>query len=131
MLKIVMGIVAGLIAGVGIVMLVQRIGHAVYPPPPGLDPANLEQMKEVVAQLPVGAFLFVIASYVGGTLGGGWLAAAIAGQRRRLVAGVIAAFILLSALATMTMIPHPIWFMVTSVLAIAVAGWFAGSISRK
>ena len=62
--------IAGVLVAVLSVWLVQKIGHAVYPPPVGMDPKDMEAMKAYVAELPIGALLFVIASYFIGTTAG-------------------------------------------------------------
>lgn len=129
MVRKIIAVVAGLAVAVITVMLVQKLGHHLYPPPEGMDPADQEFMKNYIASLPWGPLTFVIASYVLGTLAGGWVAAAMAGESPALFAGIIALLILAGAVSTMVMFPHPTWFMVTAVAGIIVAAMIAARLA--
>lgn len=129
MVRKIIAIAAGLAVAVITVMLIQKLGHHLYPPPEGMDPADQEFMKDYVASLPWGPLTFVIASYVFATLLGGWVAAAAAGERPVIFAGIIALLILAGAVSTMVMIPHPTWFMATSVVGIVLAAVIAARLA--
>lgn len=111
-------------AGLGVAG-VQAIGHSVYPVPPDLRVDSAEALASYVASLPTGAILFVLLSYVLGTLLGGIVAVAIAGRRPRLYAGIIAALMLVGAGMNFSTIPHPTWFVILSVVCIPIAGLLA------
>jgi len=122
--------VAGIVIAVLAVWLVQMIGHAVYPPPAGLDANNLEAMKDYVAALPLGAFLFVIASYFVGTLAGTCAACAIGTMLPRVFAILVGCLMLIATAMNVAMIPHPTWFIVVAVVAIAIGAWL-GTMCRR
>ena len=125
MVRKIIALIVGLAVAVITVMLVQKLGHHLYPPPEGLDPADEEFMKNYVASLPWGPLSIVIASYVLATLAGGWVAASVAGEKPMLFSGIVALFVLAGAVSTMIIIPHPTWFMVTAVVGIIVAAMVA------
>lgn len=129
MVRKIIAIVAGLAVAVITVMLVQKLGHHLYPPPEGLDPADEAFMREYIANLPWGPLTIVIGSYVLATLAGGWVAAAVAGERPAVFAGIVALLVLAGAVSTMVMFPHPTWFMVTSVAGIIVAALIAARLA--
>lgn len=131
MVRRIIATIAGTAVAVVVVMLVQKVGHNLYPPPAGMDPSDQEFMKNYVASLPWGPLTFVIASYTLATLIGGWLAAMVAGERALLFAGIVALFMLAAAGLTMYMIPHPMWFMIASVSGIVVAAILAAVFASK
>lgn len=117
--------IAGVLAGGLCISWIEWLGHRLYPPPAGLKHDDLEALTAHVAQLPVGALLFVLLAWLIGIFVGGLTAATLAGRRPRLYAGVITAVILLGAIANFAMIPHPAWFMALSMLTLPLAGFAA------
>lgn len=114
--------VVGIVIAMLAVWLVQKVGHAVYAPPAGLDINDLDAMQAYVATLPLGAFLFVIASYFIGTLAGTCAACAIGTMLPRVFAILIGCLMLIATAMHVAMIPHPTWFIIAAVVAI-----FAGA----
>lgn len=121
MLRRIFAVVAGLAVAMVVVMLVQKLGHNLYPPPDDLDPADQEFMRNYVANLPWGPLAFVVASYAFSTLIGGWVAAMITKDKPLLYAGIVGAAVLAGAVTTIVTIPHPTWFTTASILGIVVA----------
>lgn len=122
--------IAGVVVAVLAVWLVQMIGHAVYTPPAGLDTQDLDAMRDYVATLPLGAFLFVIASYLVGTLAGTCAACAIGTMLPRVFAILIGCLMLVATAINVAMIPHPTWFIVVAVVAIVIGAWL-GTMCRR
>lgn len=123
------GIVGVIIAMVS-VWLVQKIGHAIYPVPAGMDLNDMEAMKAYVAELPIGALLFVIASYFIGTTAGTCAACAIGTMLPRIFAILIGCLMLVATTMNVMMIPHPTWFVVAAVIAIVVGAWLGTMCER-
>lgn len=122
--------IAGVVIAILSVWLVQKIGHAVYPPPAGLDGNDMEAMKAYVEALPVGAFLFVIASYFVGTTVGTCAACAIGTMLPRVFAIFIACLMFIGTAMSVAMIPHPTWFIVVAVIAIVIGAWLGTQCKR-
>ena len=76
--RTILGAVAGLVTAVLTIMLVELLGQAVYPPPPGLDPKVTADMAQIIAMQPFAALLFVVAAWTIGAFDGGFVAALIA-----------------------------------------------------
>ena len=131
MVRRIIAVIAGIAVAVVLVMLVQQLGHGLFPPPPDLDPADRDFMEAYVASLPWGPLAFVIASYFLATLLGGWVAGAIAGERPMVYAGIVAACILAGAISTVMMIPHPAWFTATAIAAILLAALLAAALASR
>ena len=106
-MRIALGIVAGIVITAACVFVVESVGHAIYPPPPGLDTANPRDMERLIGMLPSGALLFVITAWFIGALAGAITANMIA---RTAVAGwAVALLVIAAGVATMLRIPHPAW----------------------
>jgi len=121
---------AGVLIAMLSVWLVQKIGHAVYPPPTEIDFNDIEVMKAYVETLPIGALLFVIASYFIGTAVGTCAACAIGTMMPRVFAMFVGMVMLVATALNVAMIPHPAWFIIAAVVAIAVAAWLGTSCER-
>lgn len=104
----------------------EAIGHAVYPLPAGMDFSNPAAVRELVASMPLGAFLFVLGSWIAATIAGGAVAGAIARPKAMRLALVVGGVILAATLINLALIPHPIWFAVVALAGIPMAAWLTG-----
>lgn len=124
------GIAGVLVAGL-IVSLVEMLGHTVYPVPPELDMSDLDTLREYIAGLPAGAFVFVAAGWFLGTLGGVLTACRIGTAKPMIFTMVVTGFMLLATAYNLVVIPHPLWFSITGVAGILVAAWLGLTLSTK
>ena len=131
MIRKIAAAVLGVIAAVAIVVLTEAIGHAIYPVPADLDVSDAAQFGNYLESLPFGAFLFVLAGWTLGTLGGGLLACFISRQRPFVYAAIIGGFMLAATAANLIMIPHPLWFSVSAVILIAIMAYLTGIIASS
>lgn len=129
MLRKIMGVVAGVVAGGVVVFAVEAMGHWVYPPPPGLDLSDPEGMKALIRTLPAGALLFVVFAWVLGAFAGGAVAGLIG---RSLVPALVTGSIqLLFGIMTMVMIPHPMWMLILGILLPIPSAWAGGALLSR
>lgn len=131
MVRRIFAVVAGVVVAVTLVMLIQKLGHNLYPPPADMDVSDQEFIRNYVASLPWGPLAFVIASYMIATLVGGWTAAAIAGEAPLLFAGIVGLFVLAGTISTVSLIPHPAWFTVASVVGVILAAMLAAYLAAN
>ncbi len=124
------GIAGVVVAGV-LVMLIEKLGHTVYPVPPELDLTDLNVMRSYIAGLPAGAFLFVALGWFAGTLGGVLTACRIGSAKPMIFTMVICGLMLLGAAYNLTVIPHPLWFSITGIAGIVVAAWIGLTLASK
>ncbi len=127
--NIVAGIVGILVAGT-LVWVVEKIGHAVYPPPENLDFTDAEAMRDYVATLPVGALLFVAGAWFTGATAGTCAACAIGTARPMYLAVLIGGLLFIAASVNLLMFPHPIWFSLLGLTGILV-GAGLGTMCRR
>jgi hypothetical protein len=107
----------------------EAIGHSVFPPPPGIDLTDPAQLAAIMDRIPLGAKLWVVASWGLATLFGGLVAAMV--SRRAWTPWVIAGLVAVAGVATVLMIPHPAWMKAAAVAAPALGGWLAVLASRR
>lgn len=131
MIRRIVATIAGIAVAVVVVMLVQKLGHSLYPPPADMDVNDQAFMKDYVANLPWGPLAFVIGSYALATLVGGWVAILIAGERPLVFSGIVAIFVLAGALTTVMTIPHPPWFTMLAVSGVVLAAILAAILASK
>ena len=122
-MRIVLGIVAGLVVAVGCVFVIELIGHSVFPPPPGTDLSNPADVARLMSVIPTAALAFVIAGWFIGSLAGAWVAIAIA--KRALAGWVVALLVVCGGVWSMIVIPHPAWMWAVGIALPLVAGWLA------
>lgn len=113
MLRGILGVVLGIVAGGLSTGGAEAVGHMIYPPPPGLDlndPAALQTLMETIS---LEAKIAVTAAWAFGVFVGSAVAIFASG-RQSWPAWVAAVFLFAAGLATMGMIPHPAWMVWTA-----------------
>jgi hypothetical protein len=123
MVRIIGGVIVGIVACFVAISLVEYIGHQVYPMP-AIDLRDREGLSAIIAALPVGALIFVAAAWFLGALAGGAAAARISG--RRWPAWLIAALVAVASIANVLMFPHPLWMKLAGIIAPLLGGWLGG-----
>ena len=131
MTRNVFAVVFGVVTAVILIMVIETMGHSVYPPASSIDFQDMQAMATYVDTLPIGALLFVMLAWGTGTIGGGLVACFIARNRAMVYASIVGGMVLFATIYTLTTIPHPLWFSITSVIAIAIATWITGIIGRN
>jgi hypothetical protein len=126
-----LGAVVGITVAFVTVFILQKIGHIVYPPPAGMDPTDTEAFMTYVASMPLGAFLFVLASYFIGTFDGVFIACLVARMKYHIFGIVVGGLMLVVTIANLILIPHPPWFSISAVVGIAVSTIMAVFIAMR
>lgn len=125
MLRKILAIPGGLLAGGIGIFLMQTLGHQLYPLPKNMDPNNMEAMKDYVATAPFMALFFVILSYALGALISGFVSTKIAGNSKKIFAIVCGIIFLLQSIYMMYALPTPIWFWILGIMVwlLVLVGW--------
>ena len=129
MLKRIAAVLLGVVTAFVLVAVVQKLGHLIYPPPADLSLAEPERWKAYVAGLPPGPFLFVLAAWAVGTLGGGWVATLIAREKPLVFALIVGAVVMIASIAQLVAIPHPLWFTIAAIILIPAAAYAAARLA--
>ena len=128
MLRSILAVFAGLVVAWITVSLFEFASMHAFPPPPGVDVRDPQQLAALVAQMPVGALGLVLAGWVVGALDGGLVATLI--SKRRVPAIVVGVLVMLGAFLMVAMVPHPMWMSIAGVLLPLPAALFGAWLVR-
>jgi hypothetical protein len=128
-LRRLVAVILGIIAGAIIVSLIEGLGRALWPAPKGFNYRDPEALRAFMRTMPIGASLSVVAAWVLGAFGGAWMAATISRSWREAL--VVGFFILCMVVITLVQIPHPLWMSVLGVLLPMPAAWLASRLTPK
>src|SRR5687767_8295446 len=116
-------LLAGVIAAVLVVVLVDTLVGSMYPLPDGTDLNDRASMQAAVASMPAAAFVLLLAGWVVAAAVGAYLAARLARRSAALHGLVVAIFVLMATIANLAAIPHPVWLWPAAIILIPAAGW--------
>ena len=115
-------LLAGVVAAVLVVTLMDAVVGSIYSLPAGTDPNNPESMRQAVAALPTAAFLLLLLGWVLGAGVGSYLAARFATYAAPIHGMIVALFVLIATVANLAKIPHPVWLWPATIILIPAAG---------
>jgi hypothetical protein len=129
MARLIVGIVAGILAAFATVWIVDLAGHALYPLPSDLNIRDFEAVGAYIQSMPPGALAFVVVAWFAGALLGGLVAALVSERHWTvwLIAGLVAA----AGLVNILMIPHPALLQIAAIAAPLLGGFVASQIARS
>ena len=126
--RLVLGVLAGLLALFVLVAGVELLSTLLFPLPPGLDPTNTAQLADYLrsGSVPALALVLVVLAYTVGAFGGAFVATRIAHQRGLTPALIIGQLCLVFVIWNLVQLPHPLWMAVLSLLVPMPAAWAGG-----
>ncbi|MDQ6801104.1 MAG: hypothetical protein M3041_09735 [Acidobacteriota bacterium] len=122
------GVIAGIIVAVLVVEIAELAVHYLYPPPPGYNMRDMNDVKKFVATLPLLAMMLVLIGWAIGTVLGTFVASKIG--RSRIPAYVVGGLLLVGGIANAVMIPQPVWFSIVSFI-IYIGGTIIGAAASR
>ena len=126
-LAVIAGIVFGGLVNMGLIML----SPSVIPPPEGVNPTDMESLKNAMHLFEAKHFLFPFLAHALGSFAGAWLAARLAATHKMKFALGIAAFTMIGGIVNAFMLPAPAWFIASDlILAYIPMGWLGGKLAR-
>jgi hypothetical protein len=132
MLRNVLAVIAGLIAGSIVNMGLVMLGSSLVSPPAGVDMTNMESIKASAHLFEAKHFLFPFLGHAAGTLVGALTASLVGVSSRIILAFIVGAFFLLGGIAAAFMIPAPLWFLAADLLiAYLPMAWLGWKLSGK
>lgn len=131
-LKNVLAVIAGLVGGSIVNMLIVMASGSIIPLPEGVDPANIESLKESMHLFEPKHFVLPFLAHALGTLVGAFLTGVLAASSKLKLAFVIGGFFLLGGIANIFMLGGPLYFTVVDlVFAYIPMAWFGGNMALK
>jgi hypothetical protein len=127
-LAVVAGVIIGSIVNMGIIM----ISGSIIPPPDGADVTTTEGLKAAMHLFQPRHFLMPWLAHALGTFAGALLASLIAANRKMIFAMVVAAFFLIGGIASVLMLPSPLWFTIVDLVGAYIPmAYMAGKLGVK
>jgi hypothetical protein len=123
MLRVIIGVVAGLLTGLVVIATIESIGHMLFPPQ-GVNLTDPAALRTALDLIPHEAKVFIVLGWFLGVLAGVAVACLIAGRRAlagRVAAGVFALFLAW----TLATLDYPLWMSASAVAAAAGGGLLA------
>ena len=127
----ILGAITSVVTAMGVIMLVETIGHTVSGGPAMPDVNNAEAVAAYAASLPMGSLISVLIAWVGGTAAGVVAGSIIAPGRSFFIAIVVGALVLLGAVMQLMQFPHPMWLVVSSMIGIPVAAFLTARAMQR
>lgn len=112
------GLAAGLAVALIAIVLVEAVGHQLFPAPPGYDMSQSSSLA-----LPVETLIWPVIGWLLGALAGSWVALRISGTPW--TGWAIAGLVLAATVLNFALIAHPAWMMVAGALGPVLGGWIA------
>ncbi len=120
---------AGIVTAFVMIMLIEKLGHIIYPPPTDLDFSDPEVMRPYIATLPFLALLFPMIAWVVATFVGTVLACKIGTANPLAFAAVVGGLVLAGTISNLIVIKHPLWYSLLSLIAVIASAWIAARVS--
>jgi len=104
----------------------------IIPPPAGVNPSDMESLKNSMHLFEAKHFIFPFLAHAFGTLVGAFIAAKIAASHKVKFALGIGAFFMLGGITNAFMLPSPVWFIVLDLLGAYIPmGYLGGKLAES
>jgi len=110
LLRLILAIVAGFIAGSAVNMGIITLSGSVIPPPPGADVTTMEGLRASMHLFQPKHFLFPFLAHALGTLVGALVATLLGPRGSAAPAITVGVLFFLGGCANVFMLPSPMWF---------------------
>lgn len=125
-IRLILGIVIGIAAGIGVVMLGDMLNHRFFPPPPEVQVTNPEAIREYMQTAPVLSLLGLPVTWTIAAFVAAFAAAKISARHW---AGWVAGGVLAAATGlNLVMIPHPLWMLIAAIVFVPAGAWFGAQL---
>lgn len=126
--RLILGIVAGIVAAFAAIWAVEMVHHLVYPVPRGVTLTDTAGLARYIEGMSLPQMLFIAGGWLIGAAVGGIVAATIA--RREAALWAVAALVALAGIANILYVAHPLPLQLASVVAPLLGGLIARAVVR-
>lgn len=104
-----LAVLGGILTAIIVIYITETFSHVFYPMPRDINMENPESVRQMIQNLPAGAFIIIIIGWALGAFAGGAVSTLIINNCRPLAALTIGALLVLGGIINLMMFPHPIW----------------------
>lgn len=130
-IKFIAAVFIGLMVAFTIIILLEKVAHGKMIVPEGLDPNTPEGAAQLISQSSISALIWIVIGYLAGSFVGSMLAQLISNGTRAVTAYTTGLILLALALVNLTRVPHPLWMIISCVIAVLAGSWLGGLFVRK
>jgi hypothetical protein len=130
MVRVIFGIIVGVIVAGATVWAVEAIVQLIWPAPAGFNVRDLQAVRARVAGLPTIAIALVLFGWILAAALGSWAAVRIGRWAAAWPGLIVGAIIFGLTVYNLVTIPHPIWFAPIALVGILVATWLGATDAR-
>ena len=117
MVRRIFSVVFALIVAFGLIMGFEYLGGFLFQHP-AIDIKNPTTISDMMASMPLAAFLWILLGYIVSSLVGGIIASLISGRTKVQPSLIVGAVLMAGGFMTIITIPyHPLWFIIANVFA--------------
>ena len=131
MVRCIVAVICGILAGGVFNMAVVMLSWKIYPLPEGANMSDSATMAAYIQSLPLPAFLLILVAHAGGALIGGWVAALITRRAPLVLGAIVGGFFLLGGIMNAMSIPAPLWFVVIDSASYVPGGILGASLALR
>jgi hypothetical protein len=123
--------VVALVVALGLVMAFEYVGGFIFQHP-ALDMKDPKTVSNMMASMPIAAFLWILLGHIVSSYIGGLVATFISGRNSMNPALIVGSALLVGGIMNLIMIPyHPLWFMIADVLVYLPFAWLGYIMAKK
>ena len=115
MFKNVWAIVLGVIAAMVVLMISEPLISTIYQLPANINWKDESAVAKMIAEMPVKAFLYLLAVHCIAAFTGGLVATIVAKRVNIRPAIITSGLLIIAAIVNFIRIPHPMWFVVVNI----------------
>jgi hypothetical protein len=125
MIRKALAILAALAAAMATFVVVEQLGHRLYPAAAQVNWQDVEAAKAYMDAMPLWAYTWIWSGWVVGSLLAGFIAFKIAKSSQTALPLIVGGILTASAALNFYLLPHPLWFVVLGLITFLPAVWLS------
>ena len=127
----ILSVAVALIAALGIIMGFEYIGGLIFQHP-AVDMKDPKTISNMMASMPIAAFVWILLGYAVSSFVGGIIATLISGRQKAQSAIIVGAILMVGGIMNLIAIPyHPLWFMIANLIVYLPFAWLGYLLGRN
>ena len=131
MTKRIISVVIGLAVAMGLVFAFEMVSGVLFKTP-AFDPRDPKTISDMMAAMPLAAFLWLLLGHGLAAFAGGLVATFVSGRKTVQAALIVGGCLTVGGIMNLISIPyHPLWFMIADTLIYIPAAWAGFLIAKQ